>query len=467
MRTATPISVGPMSRLLPLLALAVLVVAAPAATAAETTVAVKGVPAAGPAKYDKTFVTKIGPSSAKTVLVLMPGYSGGAGDFVYVGRDLVKRVPGLQVWAVDRRSQALEDTSMFTKGFTGQATLQQVFDYYLGWITNPPGPSPHFTPPDPKSLGFAYDWGLPTAIGDLRKVILSAKREGRRVILGGHSLGASMTAIYATWDFNGRPGYRDVDGLVLIDGGALGTFDKVDSLATLNKRLDAIKEQPFADIVGVGQPWAQGVFAALGGVYAMKDPTGVSPFWNFELLPKTFRPDFPVTNRALLGYAFDQSTSPQALGLIHLRAGGLAPAGDPRDWQDGEVSPIARVSEFWAANPVNGVEWYFPQRLSIDVDGANELQRNRITRKLGLRPWHLKGVNVPLYAFQTDLTEGRVLRGAKRYIQRSKVPAKRSVLVDRGSTTSHLDPLTAAPETNDFVKTVVPWLKQVRRRAGR
>ena len=45
-----------------------------------------------------------------------------------------------------------------------------------------------------------------------------------------------------------------------------------------------------------------------------------------------------------------------------------------------------------------------------------------MTRYLKLRPWHLKRVNVPLYAFQTDLTEGRVLRGARRYIERSRVP---------------------------------------------
>ncbi len=35
--------------------------------------------------------------------------------------------------------------------------------------------------------------------------------------------------------------------------------------------------------------------------------------------------------------------------------------------------------------------------------------------------------------------------------------------MDRGATTSHLDPLTAVQATNDFLKTVVPFL----RRAGR
>lgn len=66
---------------------------------------------------------------------------------------------------------------------------------------------------------------------------------------------------------------------------------------------------------------------------------------------------------------------------------------------------------------------------------------------------------MPLYAFETDLTDGRVLRGARRLIAASDIPRRRSTLVDRGSSTSHLDPLTAAPATNDFLKTVVPFLR--------
>src|SRR5687768_9406785 len=117
----------------PLLTALVVSLACAAPASAQTTVTVPGVPAAGPSKYDKTYVTKIGPSNAKTVLVLMPGYSGGAGDFLMVGKDIVDRVPGMQVWAVDRRTQALEDTSYFEKGLRGEVTPQQVFDFYIGW----------------------------------------------------------------------------------------------------------------------------------------------------------------------------------------------------------------------------------------------------------------------------------------------------------------------------------------------
>jgi pimeloyl-ACP methyl ester carboxylesterase len=447
-----------MSRLV-LAALAALVLAAPASAATR----VPGVPAAGPAKYDASYVTKFGPASSRTVLVLVPGFSGGGGSFNLVGPEIARRVPGLQVWAVDRRAQALEDTAMFERGLRGEATLQQVFDYYVGWI-NDQSIQPRFTPPSTESLAFMAEWGLPTHLGDLRRVVRAAGRGGRRVILGGHSLGASVAAIYAAWDFNGRPGHRDVDALMLVDGGALGVFDDTDSVASVRRRVAEVRKQPLADLVGIGLPWGQGVFTGLGGLYALKAPKAESPFWNFGLLPEKFRTPVASTNRALLAHAFDRDTATAELGLIQLRAGRLAASGEPRDWVDGEVTPSANVARFFGAQPVNAAEWYFPLRLSLDVDGASELRRNAVTRELRLRPWRLGGVRVPLYAFQTSLTGGRVLRGARRYMARSRVPRRGSLLVDRSRTTSHLDPLTAAPATNDFLKTVAPWLRRTLRR---
>jgi pimeloyl-ACP methyl ester carboxylesterase len=227
--------------------------AAPAAATAETRVTLPGTPGPGPSKYDKVFVTKFGPKSAKRVLVLMPGFYGGAGDFTLDARELVKRVPGLQVWAVDRRSEALEDTSRFADALAGRITVQQAFDYYLGWLSNP-SIQPHFQPIDPAQLGFAKQWGLSLALQDVRRVVLSAKRQGKRVILGGHSLGASMTVAYASWDFGGHPGYKDLDGLVLIDGGLLGSFSTPDLAQTKKAIKDLDKSGPFVDLLGLNLP---------------------------------------------------------------------------------------------------------------------------------------------------------------------------------------------------------------------
>jgi hypothetical protein len=432
--------------------LACLACAAPAA-AAETRTVIPGAPGPGPSRYDKVFVTKFGPSSAKRVLVLMPGYYGGAGDFTLDARELVKRVPGLQVWAVDRRSQALEDTSRFEDALAGRISVQQALDYYLGWLTNP-ALQPRFQPFDQAQFGFAKRWGLSLALQDVRRVVLSARRQGKGVILGGHSLGASMTVAYASWDFGGHPGYQDLDGLVLIDGGLLGSFSTPDLAATKKAIAQLDANGPFVDLLGLELPWAAGVFAEVGALAALKEPTAPSAVQSFPLLAPELKPPIPATNRGAFGYAFDATTSPKALSLIHVQAGRLGPTGD---WMDGEVSPIARVAQTFAQEPANATEWYFAAKLSIDVDAVNALTRNALTRYLELRPWHRRQVDLPLYAVQTDLTGGRVLRGARRFIAGSKVP--HSVLVDASSDESHLDPLTAAPDRNRFLKTVVPFLR--------
>ncbi len=437
---------------------AALALAAPAA-AAERTVTIRS-PGPGPDRLDKVTVTKIGPASARRVLVLMPGYYGGAGDFLLVGRDIVRRVPGLQVWAVDRRSQPLEDTRVFDAARAGRVSVRRAFDYYLGWLADP-AITDHFEPQDERRLGFARRWGVRVALEDVRRVILSARRQGRRVILGGHSLGASLTTIYATWDFAGRPGYRDVDGLVLVDGGTLGTFTEPTPQRT-HRELQALRTgSPFADLLGYGLPWAAGVFAQVGAIAALREPRAPSIGQAFPLLPAQFKPSVPATNRGLLGYAFDKETSPAELSLIRVNAGRLARSGALRDWVDGEVTPIRRLADAFSASP-NATEWYFPERLRIEVDAAQYLRGTAQATRLNLRLLHLRDVDVPLYAFQTDLTDGGVLRGVRTFIRRSRSPRDRAVLVDASRTDSHLDPLTAAPERSRFLQTVVPFLRGLR-----
>jgi pimeloyl-ACP methyl ester carboxylesterase len=428
---------------------ALLLCAAPASAATFT---VPGAPGPGPSKYDRVFVERFGPADAERVLILTPGFVGGAGDFALVGRELARRVPDLQVWAVDRRTQAFEDTSGFASG-----DPQRAFDYYLG--------GGGFKPVSGTDVPYVRDWGLALVMGDLQRVVRRARDGGRRkVILGGHSLGGSLTVAYASWDFAGRPGHRDLDGMVLIDGGLLGTFT-TPNLAGVKRRLAELRTaDPFVDLLGLGIPWAVGVFTGIGGQAALRDPEGRSALAESPLLPAFVKPPFPVTNEGLIGRVFDRDTSPRGFELIRVRAGRLAAGGEVRGWQDGEVTPVQNLAAFLGRQPVNGIEWYFPERLRLDVDGASGLRgrRDPINRLLGLRPFHARSIDLPLYAFETDLTKGRVLRGARRLIERSEIPRRSAVLVDRGRSTSHLDPLTAAPRTNDFLKTVAPFLRGLR-----
>jgi hypothetical protein len=437
----------------PLLALALtLLAAAPAHAAASRWVAIRGAHAPGPARYDVTHVREFGPRSAKRVLVLVPGYIGGAGDFTTIAQDIVRRVPGLQVWAWDRRSNAFEDTSVLATGDPDAA-----FSYYLNLQ---PVNGRSFKPVDGSSVPFVRDWGLRVQLEDLRNVVLKARAGGRRqVILGGHSLGASTTVAYAAWDFHGHPGYRDVKALVLIDGGLLGTFS-TPSLATVKKRLAALRAgDPFVDLLGNGLPWSPGAFSEVAALFAKKKPGEPSVLQQYPLIPPDLKPPVPATNEAAFGYAFDASTSPAALSLIQVHAGRLAASGDPRPWQPGELTPLSRMEAGFTTEPGNAVEWYFPQRLTLDVDAANRLDRNPTTNFLHLREFHLRQVDLPLYAFETSLTHGRVLRGARRFVRASRVPRSRLVADHRQS---HLDPLFAAPRKNRFLKTVVPFLRSVR-----
>src|SRR3954447_12390835 len=223
-------------------------------------------PEPGPAQFNHVTVHQFGPASGKRVLVLMPGTQGGEGDFTLDARNLVKRVPSLQVWAIDGRTQALEDTATFAAADRGEIPLQQAFDYYLnggGFQFRGPNDDP-----------YAREWGMAVALNDAHAVVKRARHHDRRqVVLGGHSLGASLTAAYAAWDFNGRAGYKDLAGLVLIDGGLLGSFDAY-NLAQAQQAVATLQtSSPFLDLLGVTLPEAAGLFAEVGGLYAKHAPT--------------------------------------------------------------------------------------------------------------------------------------------------------------------------------------------------
>jgi hypothetical protein len=432
-------------RLAALTAIAFLAIAAPAA-AIDRYVPMKVPPGPGPAKYDRVFVQQLGPKSARSVLVLVPGTNGGAGGVVPVARDIVRRVRGLQVWIVDRREQAFEDTSGFRSG-----DPQGAHDYYLGF---------HYRRVAGEDAKYVSRWGLKLQLADLRSVIRRARAGGRRVLLGGHSAGASTAVAYAAWDFGGRPGYRDLDGLVLIDGGLLGSFASADLARAKRELADIRTGKVFLDLLGLGLPEINGIFAQVGALWAYKRPDEPSVIQQFPLLPSYLKPPMRVTNEAQFGYAFDASTSPASLALIHIRAGRLADSGDPRGWEDGELTPIRRHAKAYAADRPNATEWYYPRRLLLDFDAASPMRQTPAARYLGLRLTHGRQIDLPLYAYSTDLTEGRVARGARRLVRISRIRSSK-IVDDRGA--SHLDPLSAAPRTNRFLKTVVPFLRRAAR----
>ena len=120
------------------------------------------------------------------------------------------------------------------------------------------------------------------------------------------------------------------------------------------------------------------------------------------------------------------------------------------------MTPVARLARLFGQEPSNSVEWFFPKRLTIDTNGADQMKRNDVARFLGLRLEHTRQIDVPIYAFQTTLTDGDVLRGAKRLVKRAKTTRGQSTLVEGAPQASHLDPAHRdAPNRNEFLKTLI------------
>ena len=365
-----------------LAALALGTAAAPAHAVELTTL--DGYDAPGPARYDKVGVVKVGPARARHVLVLEPGTSAGAGYFIPLARDLARRLPGWQVWAVERRENLFEDHSVLDRVRAGRAPVADLFPYYLGWLTGT-GSAQHFQPPADAVTAPAREWGMRVVVEDLRRVIRAARKGGRTVVLGGHSLGGTITTAYASWDFGGRPGARDLAGLVFIDGGSSSTT--VDAEQARAQRDAIASGSPFNDLAGLGVPWAAGVFAAVGSTLTLKAPDERSTFQDFPLAPAALKPPVPVTNAAQFGYALDTETGPANLALVQAHLGGLAPAGDPRGWRDARAARRSRrtaraVSGFAG---VDGFAWYHPRRLSLDASAVAGGVGNPAQDVLGLR----------------------------------------------------------------------------------
>jgi hypothetical protein len=438
----------------------VFTVATPAVVA---TPAIAGGPVS-PTRYDQVSVRRFGSPDAAHVLVLVPGTNGGAGDFDIVGPYLATHVPHLQVWAEMRREGALQDDSLIQSVLAGRATYQQAFDFYLGFLSDP-STTDHYQPLQASQFTFVQQWGMAVAMNDLNAVIQKARNGGRRTVtLGGHSLGGTEAAAYAAWDFKGRGGYRNINGVMCIDGCAGAPFAGQEPITVASAQA-AIAQMnakgPWLDLLGAGLPWVTGVFSQVGALAAVEAPNAPSLLQTFPLLPSTFKPPKPVTNQAQLGYAFDASTSPSSLALIHVHSGHVAATGDPAGWVNAGITPVQNVADAFAQAPLAAADWYYPERLSIDAGAAATLSQTPVATFLGLRLLDTGKVDVPLYAFQTSLggTDNAVANGARFFQHHSKIP--RVTVVSRTATYSHLDPLLATPSRNAFLRTAVLWLKRI------
>jgi hypothetical protein len=437
-----------------------LAAAAPPASAGSVTW-MQGYKAHGtPTRLDKVGVLKIGPKRANHVLVLNPGTSGGAAYFAPLARTLVKQVKGWQVWSVERRENLLEDQSVLQQAKEGEVTPRRLFNYYLGWITDSSVKN-HFQFIPDSRVGFARKWGMWVEINDLRRVVHAAGRHGRTVVLGGHSLGGSITTAYATWDFNGKPGARGLAGLVFIDGGSGPTHITRDQAKQSLANLDT--SSPWLSFGGIVAPFA-GLFSSGGSTLAVVDPNGRSIAQGWSGLPANLKAPVPATNLAEYGYALDTETSPPALIAAQAHLGHLAASGDPRGWdQAGEITPLTRYARMFSGTDlknVDGTAWYHPLRLTIDAGAVADGNRNPAQRVLGVRAVHGDDVKIPIYAFGAALGGQGVLDAAQTLARQSHLPDSELTLVNRHATYAHNDPAGAFPN-NVFLEHLVTFLNGI------
>jgi pimeloyl-ACP methyl ester carboxylesterase len=433
----------------------------PATASAVSFQRLQGVKAPGtPAKYDKVGILKTGSPKARNVLVLVPGTSAGAAYFEPLAKTIVRRAPGWQVWAVERRENLLEDQSMLNRVKGHKATAKQLFDYYLGWIADK-GVKKHFRfIPDSKD-GFAHDWGMRVEVGDLRRVVRAAERGGRRVVLGGHSLGGSITTAYATWDFGGKPGARGLSGLVFIDGGSnpvpVSAAQASDSLQKLRA------STPWLAFGGIPTPFA-GLFNMVGSTLARIAPHRASPFANFPLLPANLKPPVPVGNEAGYGYGVDSATSPPNLAAFQAHVGHLA---GTRWVRGGELTSVQRYASMFEGSglkDLDGTAWYHPLRLTLDARAVGDGNANPAQEVLGLRAVHGHALprRLRIYAFGAALGGQAILADARTLARQSHIPNRRVKLIDRHRTYAHNDPAAALPR-NAFLRGLLPFLGRVAR----
>jgi hypothetical protein len=213
----------------------------------------------------RTSIAKPSGAPPRAILILVPGFLGGAGNFTPLADQLVRRFNGnLEVWAVDRRPNQLEDRRGALHGrarldAADPAGFLDALQFYFPDVDGPGGTNPFPTGPGdididrdgvldppfalPDALGgstawqqlaqddarFAAYWGLDAYVRDWKLLVDEARAivgPSGLVLFGGHSAGTGFAGIFAAYDFDPGPGIdaaKDhIDGVLLLEGGGPG-----------------------------------------------------------------------------------------------------------------------------------------------------------------------------------------------------------------------------------------------------
>lgn len=190
------------------------------------------------ARYTRYFLSDRRDLQPDAVLILIPGFAGGASGFAALADNLLRRAReeanlALEVWAVDRRSNQLEDSiglEIAEDLMDPLVGLDFLFGDALGLELSPAlaeGPNRRVVFYNPAGdTAFFAQWTQLVHSLDFDAVVeeAAAVALSGNVFLGGHSAGTGFVAAYAATDFNleggaPEPGYAKLRGLVLLEGG--------------------------------------------------------------------------------------------------------------------------------------------------------------------------------------------------------------------------------------------------------
>lgn len=389
------------------------------------------------------------PKPARAVLLFLPGFLEGAGAADAFARAVVRRSTAdaaLEVWALDRRSNLVEDhrgldaaiaqrnANLATSYYFEHAALEgKTFDGFL-------------TAAQASAMA---DWGLPTMVADVRAVVERFPAEARRarVFLAGHSLGGQFAAEYAAWDQGGKALGEELAGLLMLDA-VTGGEGQSDAVTQAQYEVDGVPDpdlgtQPGLKDIHDGTPFItlpllETRLYPVGAIAALRarlDPDGFDPdAQRSQALQLLFSTDkLPrITNEAALGLAFDDQSCPLVDARVSLgqATGGpleevASPLGgtvrrpsDPsatyRWLRFDQVTPkehtaMADFTIAWTRPTVDFGEWYFPTRLGLDGAAAASLildPSSWQTTKYGLRASHGRQLELPMLVEATSLSGG-------------------------------------------------------------
>ena len=205
------------------------------------------------ARYTRYFLSDRDGLQPDAILVLVPGFEGGAANYYIFAENLLRRAAAdanlvLEVWAVDRRSNQLEDLvglNIAEESNDPLVGLDFLFGDAVGLELSPAlveGPNRravfHNSNED---TAFMAQWTPLVHSQDIDAIVEAAlgKARNSNVFLGGHSAGTGYTARYAATDFNltggkPEPGYSKVRGLILLEGGGASLASQQPDEATLD-----------------------------------------------------------------------------------------------------------------------------------------------------------------------------------------------------------------------------------------